>query len=250
MNISNSDSIKALRERIQVGIAYALEVLEKVNWNIEIAEHLIKEEYTAILAEKTGVSREVALESLSVNEFDIENARIEIERKVYSNTELILRIPNKDKEDTISLVLDIIKREIELSNDKDQELTVHGWFNFELLKFLNPYQFCFGAIAEWLSYKSYEGFDYAIEFHTDTIIEQIEKTLLLTEIANSIRMCKKRKQYFYEKYKNREDGFILACNKVKEDSVFKANEKYYFENEKQLIETLYNFIKAHIEHFP
>jgi len=250
MNIINSDIIEILRQRIPVGISYALEVLEKVKWDIEKAEHLIKEEYITILMKKIGVSREKALESLFVNKFDVENSLIEIERQIFSSTELIVRTSNENVEDRINLVLEVIKREIESSIDEDQELTVQGWFNFELLKPLNPYQFCFVAIAEWLSYKSYEGFDYAIEFHTDIVTEHIEKTLLLTEIANSIRICKERKLYFYEKYKNQKDGFILAYNKMREDAVFKANEKYYFDNEKVLIESVHNFIKAHIEHFP
>ena len=64
MNIINSDIIEILRQRIPVGISYALEVLEKVKWDIEKAEHLIKEEYITILMKKIGVSREKALELL------------------------------------------------------------------------------------------------------------------------------------------------------------------------------------------
>lgn len=249
MNKDYLEKIKILREKIPVGVTHALRILEKAEGNIDTAQQLIIEEYTVTLIEKTGVSREVAQHHLLTNKFNVEAALNSIEKVIYSITELILR-RGINKRDAIKLMLDAIERKIKAEVDKKQESKVYEWFNFELLNTLSPDLFTFAAIAEWLLYEDCEGFNYAVSFHTAIITEQIEKALLLPDIADYIRICRDRKTYFHQKYEHKRLGFIKANSEMKEDSAYQNAEKAYNDNAELLIETLYNYVKTHIKQFP
>ncbi|MFD2523055.1 hypothetical protein [Emticicia soli] len=249
MNKDYLEKIKILREKIPVGVTHALKILEKSGGNIDTAQELIKEEYTAILIHKTGVSREIAQHHLLINKFNVETALNSIEKVIYSITELILRRGN-NKRDAIKLMLDAIERKIKAEVDKKKESEVYEWFNFELLNTLSPDLFTFAAIAKWLLYEDSEGFDYAVSFHTAIVTEQIETILLLPEIATYIRISRNRKAYFYQKYEHKKRGFMKAYDEIRQDSLYKNAEKAYHDNAELLIETLYNYVKTHIKQFP
>lgn len=251
MKTNYLENLKILREKIPVGIAHALKILETTQGNAEEAFILIKDEYISNLIEKTGASNELVQACLVKNNFDVETSLKEIENKIYSSTELIFKYYSKDKRNGILLILDLIEKKIEaVIKDKQKLRPYDCWFNFELLETLDPYQFCFSIIAEWLLYEECEGYDYAICYHTDVVTEQIEKTLGLPDIANYIRVCRERDLYFDRKYENKKNGFIIAHRHVKKDSLYQKAEKGYFDNEELFIETLFNFAKTHINFFP
>ncbi|RYU97381.1 hypothetical protein [Emticicia agri] len=244
------ENIKLLRQKIPVGVSDALRVLEIAEGNVEEAENLIKKEFLNILIEKTGVNADIAQKALFKNKFDIGAALIEIEKQIYSSTELILKRCVREKEYAIRSILEVIERKIEADTQEYQSLKLYGWFNFELLKTLDAILFSFAAIAEWLSYEYYEDFNYAIGCHMEEVTEQIEKALHLPEIADFIRVSNERQSYFYEKYKNKKNGYFKAYEKLMEDAAFKQAKNGYYSNKEHLINSLYEFVKTHINHFP
>ncbi|RFS17597.1 hypothetical protein [Emticicia sp. C21] len=244
------ENIKILRQKIPVGVSDALRALKTTYGNVEEAENLIKKEFLSILIEKTDVDADIAQKALVKNKFDIGASLIEIEKQVYSSTELILKRCLREKEYAIESILKVIERKIEATIQKDQELWMYGWFNFELLKTLDSYLFSFAAIAEWLSFEDCEDFYSAIGFHTQEVTEQIEIALHLPEIADHIRVSNERSTYFYEKYKNKKNGYSIAYEKLIEDAAFKQAKEGYFNNKRLLINSLYEFVKTHINQFP
>ncbi len=250
MKTNYLENIKILRQKIPVGVSDALRALETTDGNIEEAENLIKKEFLNILIEKTGVDIAIAQKALIKNKFDIGASLIEIEKQIYSSTELILKRCVIEKDYAIRSILEVIERKIEATTQEYQSLVVYGWFNFELLKTLDSYLFSFAAIAEWLSFEYYEDFHSAIGFHTEEVTEQIEKALHLPEIADYIRISRERQSYFYEKYENKKNGYFTAYEKLLKDKAFKHAKNGYFDNKALLIETLYNYVKTHINRFP
>ncbi|GAB3525496.1 hypothetical protein [Emticicia fontis] len=250
MSTNYLENLKILRQKIPVGMAHALKIIEATNGDIEQAENILKQEYINNLVEKTRAPKELVEECLIKNSFDIETSLKEIESKVYSSTELIFKYYSKDKRRGITLILDVIEKKIEANVKEEQDIRVYGWFNFELFKMLDSTQFCFATVAQWLFFEYCEDFDSAIHYHTDIVTEHIEKKLDLPELANNIKICRERSSYFNKKYKNKKKGFLLAHDKIREDALYIKAKKNYFDQEELLIETLYNFVKTHIGQFP
>lgn len=234
MNSNYKEKLKILRERIPVGVLHGLRLFDKTNGDIEQAEIVFQEETINLIIDKTGIDQETAKKYLTKLKFDISATLTSIDEERYSISERIL-IKYKDKETALKTIASIV--------EENQKLTRDFWLQFDGLENLNKASFCLLTILEWLDYTSWEGFDYAIYFHLDTIIEQIETQLLIPQVADTLRQAKELHQKQYE-----EQQRIFKKNGALEQTPEFAKLNKIHDTQRQLlIDTLYNYTKKHIK---
>ena len=237
MNSNYKDKLEILRQRIPIGLRHGLSLLEETNGNIEQAEIIFQEQTVSLIIDKTGIDKEIAKEHLNKANFDISATLKNIDEERYSISERIL-IKYKDKETALKTIALIV--------EETQKLTRDFWLQFDVLEKLNKETFCLLTILEWLNYDSWEGFDYAIYFHLDTIIGQIETQLLIPQVADTLRQAKRVHQKQYEE----QQKIFKKNGAVGQTPEFTKLNNLYDIQRQLLIDTLYNFTKKHIDKFP
>jgi hypothetical protein len=234
MNDTDKVKLEILRQRIPVGLRHGLTLLEKVNGDVEQAEKLFQQEMISLVISKTGVKEDIATRHLIKNNYDINLALKSIDEESYSLTERILR-RYRNKEEALTTLVSAVERE--------HKLVRKFWLDIEDMQKLPQEVFCLLMIMEWLLYADYEGLDNAINFYCNEAIEQIERTLQLPEIAKIIRDAKEIHESQLEAQQIKERGL----NRTPE---FRRQADLFNEQTPLLIDTLYEFVKKHINQFP
>lgn len=230
--------LEILRQRIPIGIKEALSLLESTNGDVTQVEILFKAKVLAIILQKTGVTKETATHHLLKNKFNIDQTLKSINEERYTLTERILIKDKYRKESALTKIADAI--------EKEQNLTRDFWLDFVQFEKLEPEISCLLSIMEWLNYESWEGFDSAIYFNLDIVMNQIENKLYLPQIAEILRRSLMIDQIHAEQQKNilSKEGVIVPIHDfIKQNGLF--NQKRSL-----LIDTLYEFVKKHIDKFP
>jgi hypothetical protein len=233
-----SDQLKILRERIPIGVRHGLSILEKTNGDLVMAEILFREDLIAIIVEKTGVDKEMALRHLVKSNFDIEGTLASIDEERFTLSERILRRYKADKEEALAKIADAI--------EKKERLKRTFWLEFEDLKHLSSEAFCLLTVKEWINYESWEGLDSAVYFNLEVVADQIEKQLLMPEVAQNLRTAKQicQQQFEQQKQNLESDGFVEPTQE------FTQCYDLFMEHIPLIIDKLYEYVRARINLFP
>ena len=238
MNELSKNKLELLRQRIPIGLRHGLTLLEKNGGDLDQAEKQFQEEMVVLTINKTGVPETVATKHLIKNRFDVGLTIKSIDEERYTLTELILRKCKDKKEDALGNIM----YSVEEKNNLKREF----WLIFDQLKILPFGTYCFMTIMEWLNYEGYESFDYAMNFHLDVVTEQIEKQLLLPQIATTLRQAK----WVYEgQYEAQQKLFKKTGGLEQTPEMQELNDQYDIQRP-LLIDTLYEYTKKHIDQFP
>ena len=231
------DKIAILRKRIPVGLHHGLTILKMTDGDVEKSEKIFQEECTTLIADKTSVSKEDAFRHLLKNKFDISLTLKSINEERFSISERIL-LKYKDKEEALAVLAQTI--------EETKKLTRNFWLNSDELQHLEPELFCLVVIIEWLNYENWEDLNSAIYFSLDIVIEQIEKQLLLPEIAQTLQRTKEiHEQQFAE-----QKIMLETIGAIGFTPEFDKQNDLYHAQRPLLIDTLYDFVKRHIEKYP
>jgi hypothetical protein len=251
VNAIFKDKLIILRQRIPIGLRDGLVLIEKVNGDLEKAEEQFKADMVTLAINKTGVTPEVALSHLTKSSFDITLAIKSIRDELksiddarYTITELILRNRKDKKEDALFETMHAVEEKFKLKRE--------SWLSFDGLNAL-PTEVCsFMAIMEWLNYEDYEGYDYALSFNFNLVIEHIKDQLALTDLVNTLQHANNIKTIIYLKNKTAKDfqNFINAGNELRQHEEFKKCEQDYIRQRPLLIERLYDYVKSNSAYFP
>lgn len=238
MNIIYRKKLEILRQHIPVGLQHGLTLLEKVNGDLEQAKKQFQNEMVILVINKTGLSADIAKKHLQNNNYDINITLKNIYEECYSLTERILRrYKDKKEEALVKLVYAL---------EEENELIQNFWLHFEDLSPKTPEIFCLLAIMDWLNYYDFEGLDYAIYFNLDLVTHQIEQQLLLSEIAQTLKIATQihKKQNMQQKKAFKENKIISHTPEFTEQSRL-------FEKQRPiLINALYEFAKNNASKFP
>lgn len=241
MNDKFKDKLMLLRQRVPVGLRDGLLLLEAVGGDLEKAEEQFKEEMIALAVNKTGVTTEVATSHLIKCNFDITLAikRIKDELKSiddarYTVTELILRDSKNNKERALDKIMCAVEERFDLKRE--------FWLLFEDLKVLPGEVYGFMVIMEWLSYEDYEGYDYALSFHLDLVINHIKDQVALTDLAESLQQASDLKAFVFKDFQD--------YNELREHEEYKKCEKFFKNQRPLLLERLCELVKSNVALYP
>lgn len=239
--------INILRGRVPIGIKHAESLLIKTNGDIEHAEIMFETEMLNIIITKANVDEETAFRHLKKSNYDISAALYNIDEERYTTVELIFR-RNKKKEDALCQIMCTVAGEYEI----DYEYSREYWADFKSYRKLPKELYCLFVILEWLDYEDYEGYDSALSFDLEIITNEIEKTLGLADLADSLRKAAEIQDKYLEKYYSRQmtiDNYIKAVNKRNKDKEFQVCMKLFDSQRQLLVDMLYDYTKARIENF-
>lgn len=245
MTIKHKDILPKLRERVPVGLRYGLELLEKTNGDIEKAESIFKSEQIDLLISKENVTKDIAESHLQKFSFDFPKAIESIRQEKYTITQRIFKF-NKNKEDALG--------KIAIAIEEDSKLVRDFWIKSDEFNKLEPNQFTFMIIWEWLSFEEWEGFDSAIDStNTDKVILEIKRSLGFEQASNFIKDAKNRKKECKTKLypdSNKIEGYCDLMNFLNSDEKYSSCSKGFEDNKTKLIEKLYDFVWNRQESFP
>jgi hypothetical protein len=232
------DKLEILRQRIPIGLRHGLTLLEKTDGDLEKAQKKFQEEMIALTVNKTGITSDLATTHLVKNHFDIGLTLKSIDEERFTLTERILRLHKVRKEDALNNIM--------LAVEEKYSLKRNFWLVFDNLKNLPTETYCLMTIMAWLNYEDYESFDSAINFHLDIIAEQIEKNLLLPQIATTLKQAK---LIYEDQYEAQQKLFKTNGGLGQTPEMEKLNNQYDLQRP-LLIDTLYNYTHTHIDKFP
>jgi len=232
------DKLEILRQRVSIGLRHGLAILGKVNGDVEQAEKLFQQEMLSLVINKTGVTKAIATKHLIKTNFDINSALKSIDEERYTLTERILKQCKDNKEEALN--------KLAYAVEQKNKLIRNFWLDLEDLQKLSQQEFCLLTIIEWLHYNDYEGFIVAIHFHLEVVTDQIKEQLLLPEIAGIIRKAKEihESQFEQQEIKFKKEKAISPTPE------FCEQEDLFDEKKPLLIDTLYEFVKKHVNKFP
>lgn len=239
--------INILRSRVPIGIKHALTLLIKTHGDIEQAEMMFEAEMLNLLITKANVDEATAYRHLKKTNYDISAALDKIEEERYTTVELIFR-RYKNKEEALSRIISLVTHEYGV----EYEFRYEHWADFKSYKKLPKELYCLFVILEWLDYEDYEGYDTALSFDLEIITNEIEKTLGLADMAESLRKAAEIQNKYIMKYDDPQmtiDNYIKAVNKRNKDEEFQICMKLFESQRQLLIDKLYDYIKACIEDF-
>lgn len=218
-----------------MGLKHGLSILEKTSGDIVQAEALFQEELLMLVRNKTGVAREVAVHHLIKHNFNISAALRSIDEEGHSATERILSQYQYNKDEALTRIAATV--------EEHEKLSRQFWLDFTQLQKLKPEAACLVTIVEWLNFESWEGFDVAVCFHLDVVVAQIETQLLLPQVAATLKKAAAIHQLQTVGVQNQKGEVEPATEFARQNSLFEQQRSL-------LIQTLYDFVKAHIVQFP
>jgi hypothetical protein len=243
MNEEYKDKLKVLRQRIPIGLRHGITLLEKVNGDLEKAEMLFKDEMLFLAINKTGVTPEVAISHLIKNRFDINLTIKSIDEDRYALTELIFRRYKDKKEGALDEIMNVVEEKYNLKRE--------FWLDFDCLKALPAEIYCFMTIMEWLNYEGWEDYGHALSFNLNTVAEQIEYKLKLTDLADSLRQANSIQALVYKKNEISKgfQNYINATDELHEHKEYQKCEEEFKKQRPVLIERLYELVKNNIDKY-
>lgn len=233
----DKNKLNDLRQQVPVGLQHGLTLLRQANGDIEEAVRLFQQEMLNLITDKTAVTADVALKHLKAVNYDVHLALESIDEERYTLTERIF-MKNKDKEN----VLNLIRKNIE----DEYGIKRNYWLEFTALNILPPEKYCLVVVNEWLMYYWHEGLDVAVYHHLDIVTEQIEKELLLNDIVSIMKKARE----IDEKYEAPKRSKIRIGRGWGPGKPFRYQEILFREQLPILIDTLYDYVKKHINKFP
>ncbi|MGO4289277.1 hypothetical protein [Chitinophaga sp. RAB17] len=234
------EELDLLRQQIPIGIRHGGNLLIKTNGNINEARRLFEDELIEIIVSKTAVSQEDAHKHLITADYDIAKTLISIDESRFTLPERILRKSKDNKEDALTLLA---------RNLEDAKRIKRGyWLTLDQLQDLSAVQYCLLVVKEWLDYEDYEGFDTAMYFYLDIVAAQIETELLLPEVADCLRIARKRSDEIVAQYKFAEKPSLLG-NMLNEDKSFMRSESAFKKARPVIIDRLYELVVNNIGKF-
>jgi hypothetical protein len=235
------DKLRELRQRVPIGIQRGLLFLEQTKGSIHQAESLFKRETILEVMNEAEVSEDIALTHLKKFNYDVYFAINSINEERYTYTERVLKKFRKDKFTALNLIVGKveIKEGLERSSDC-------FWLNLEHLTKLEKEVFCLVLMIEWLNYEDYEGLEYAVHFHLDTVINQINNQLLLPQVSITLQNAREINKIHFEgqKVKFGKEDVLSKLSEFDEQKKIFANQKPL------LINRLYEFATIHMSKFP
>lgn len=180
MNQADLEKLKILRNKFPIGTREAISLLKETNGNVEESEKLFKERVFQDVLTKTNAERDLVMEHLNKNNFDVEITLISLDKQLQRLTERILS-GSADKEDAMAKIGNAIEQVEGLKRDFWLDL------NQNALNRLDSTIVYFLTIVEWLDYEEYEGLDAAVSFHLNEVAEIIQVKLMLPEVADTLR---------------------------------------------------------------
>jgi hypothetical protein len=239
--MTNKEKVVLLRSRIPVGLKQGLDILEKVNGDIDEAENLFYYDILQRLINSQNISEEIAKEYLKKHKFDIDKAIENIDNEKYTLTQLILRRYKTDKEEALFKILIAIEEKENLSRD--------FWLTLDSINELNMFQYCLAMILVWIDYEEYEGFEYALNFRLELTLDEIKNQLFLNDFADNLQKAYNRKKAIELKYQSKIDS-VEIFDKLRKDEQLQVFNIYFDQNRSKLIDSLYDFVIKNIHHYP
>ena len=153
----------------------------------------------------------------------------------YTITEQILR-SKKDMCDALNEIIVVV----------EEKVFPDFRMRLDELPTLDPVIYCFLTVGEWLNYEEWEGFEGALYFHPERVVDQIEKTLHLPEIALILKRAKQihREQFEQQQVKLTREGFVSPTPE------FTAWYHLFEVNKPKVVEALYSMVKMNVTKFP
>ncbi|MDF7819814.1 hypothetical protein P1X15_19490 [Runella sp. MFBS21] len=244
MNEIYKHKLEILRQRIPIGLRHGLTLLEEVEGDLEKAEKHFVEEMVVLTISKTGVTSDAAIRYLTKSNFDIGLTIKRIDEERYTLTELIIRKYKDKKEEALDKVYLTIEEKYNLERD--------FWLNFGYLKNLPSEIYCFVAIMEWLNFEEREGYQNALSFNLDIVVQQIDKKLDLSELMHSLKKAENILVLVYEEYdaKKSYKNYSRATHDLRNNKGFQEVENGFKEQKQILINRLYEFVQNNVDKFP
>ncbi|WP_143305149.1 hypothetical protein [Chitinophaga vietnamensis] len=235
------EELKLLRQQVPVGMKHGLALLHRSGGDVSRARSLFEEEMVRVVMKKAGITADAARSYLAACNYDVVQAFAAIEESQFTMTERILR-KTEDQEDAIGLVLDHLEKHLQLPRDH--------WLALDTLQHLDPVFYCLLSVRDWLDYTDWEGFDYAVYFFTNIIVEQIGKALNLPETAFAIMIARRRSEEIFEQYRNEGLEPSAISKLVSKDEEFNQCRNTFKEGRPQVIAQMYGMLRQHIHKFP
>lgn len=228
------NQLNLLRNRIPIGINGAVKLLKECNGDINLACDLFKKQALETIKEKISfeTSDENIENQLVKFNYDIGQTLAALFEQKYTFTERIL-LTNKNTEKTLDLIVGTIEKEDNLTRD--------FWLDLDEVKQLNTCRRCLITIMEWINYKEWEGFDYAIccTDWTKELIIQLRNQLQLDNIANNVEEALSISEKFYE---------IKRC--ITDHPPIDKYEAFFNQQKEIIYERLIEYVRININEFP
>jgi hypothetical protein len=252
MAINYRAELKALREKIGVGITNGIRILNEVDGDVDAAVERVVQEYIGLIRARADVSAERALELLKRCKYEpkrvLDILQEELDELTYSKTELILKRSGSDWFDAIQRIAEMLERIYGLKRDESGQVLLAS----DPVG-LNDDQLCVVVVCQWLSYEEDEGMDFAISFWSELVQEQLLKKLKMERFAEALRVghsLKTAASNAFSSIKDPSKRFMAIYRHLEEDLIYRAALSYLNESRQALIDRLYAFIKDNIASFP
>ncbi|PZF72291.1 hypothetical protein [Taibaiella soli] len=168
----------------------------------------------------------------------MDRALLAINEEHFTITERILKKYQHNKEEAL--------QKIAYTIETIENLPKHFFIYFRGLEQLNPAQKCVVAITGWLDFEAGENLYYAIGHHFSIVIEQIDKHLMIPEMATILNAAAEINQE-----QDKEQERLFQERKARSSTPeFKFYENRFYALRPKLIEVLHKFVVDNINLFP
>ena len=243
MNRDAADRLKELRQRVPVGLRTAVALLDRANGDVDRAEIWFREESVAQVIQATGVATNVASEHLLRSFYDVDAAIESIEVSRLTLGELILR-RHKEPE----LALEVLSRATLLHHGLGDQV----WLDWSATPQLSPQVQAFLVTMEWLCFEACEGFDDALGFNVELLLEELQNRLGLQKLADTLRLGYQVRQGYFAELDSETgvDKLVAVSNAFCRDQDFLVCQSEFVREREGLISRLYQYVQEHIAEFP
>jgi hypothetical protein len=170
--------LRALRQRIAIGVRHGLVLLYQTNGDVVAAEALFQQELTRLVAHQAQIPEAAARHALEQANYEVPRTLRQLEQARYSLTQRILR-RYREPADAVRRVADVVERTYHVSRTY--------WLDVESAQLLPLPLACVLVVSEWLAYEDWEGLDGAVYFHLEAVLDYCDRLLALPQASHALR---------------------------------------------------------------
>lgn len=172
------EELRALRQRIAIGVRHGLVLLRQTNGDVAAAEALFQQELTRLVAHQAQVPDAVARHALELAGYEVPQALQQLEQARYSLTQRILR-RYREPADAVRRVADAV--------EQTHQMPRAYWLCIEAAQLQPPPLACVLVVNEWLAYEEWEDLSAAVYFHLEAVLAYFDQLLVLPQVSHALR---------------------------------------------------------------
>jgi hypothetical protein len=231
------EELRALRQRLPIGIRHGLALLLQTNGDVAAAETLFQQELTQLVAHQAQVPEAAARHALELAGYEVPRTIQALEQARYSLTQRVLR-RYRAPADAVRRVADVV--------EQTHQMPRTYWLDVEAAQVLAPPLACVLVVNEWLAYEDWEGLNVAVSFHLEAVLAYFDHLLVLPQVSYALRAAAALEQQQVEIRRRQ----LARTGAFRPGPEVEAAQAAFEALRPRIVQGLYDLIGQHIGLFP